>query len=79
MVDRFYASVIEPSRCPLLLCDFHTGIRAIVSKTTTTTKFETKKFDRKFNFLLWKMQITAFLVKESTHKALLSVEKKPSK
>jgi len=79
VVDRFYASVVELSQCPLLLCDFHTGIRAIASKTTTTTKFEVEKFDRKSNFLLWKMQITAFLVKESTHKALLSVEKKPSK
>ena len=55
------------------------GIRAMASKTTTTTKFEMEKFDGKFNFLLWKMRVTSLLVKEGTHKALLGIEKKPSK
>ena len=50
----------------------------MASKTTTTTKFEMKKFDE-VNFLLWKMQVTSLLVKEGTHKALLGIEKKPSK
>ena len=31
------------------------GIRVIASKTTTTTKFEAEKFNRKSNFLLKKM------------------------
>ena len=55
------------------------GIRAIASKTTTTTKFEVEKFKGKSNFLLWKMRVTPLLVKEVTHKALLGIEKKPSK
>jgi len=37
-----------------------------------------EKFDGKSNFLLWKMRLTSLLVKEGTHKALLSIEK-PSK
>ena len=45
----------------------------------TTTKIEVKKFDGKNNFLLWKMRVTTLLVKEATHKALLSAEKKLSK
>jgi len=44
-----------------------------------TTKFEVKEFDGKNNFLLWKMWVTMLLVKEDTHKALVGVEKKPSK
>ena len=48
-------------------------IRAIASKTTTTTKFEIEKFDEKSNFVLWKMQVTSLLVKEGTHKTLLGV------
>jgi len=56
------------------------GIRAMASKMTTTTKFEVEKFDGKSNFLLWKIQVTSLLlVKEGTHKALLGIEKKPSK
>jgi len=55
------------------------SIRAIASKMTTTTKFEMQIFDGKLNFFLWKMRVTALLVKEGTHKALLSVEKKPLK
>ena len=51
----------------------------MASKTTTTTKFEAEKFNRKSNFLLWKMRVTSLLVKEGTHKALLGIEKKPSK
>ena len=51
----------------------------MASKTTTTTKFEVEKFDGKSNFLLWKMRVTSLLVKEGTHKALLDIEKKPSK
>jgi len=54
-------------------------IRAMASKTTTTTKFEVEKFDGKSNFLLWKMRVTSLLVKEGIHKALLGIEKKPSK
>ena len=46
---------------------------------TTTTKFKMEKFDRKSNFLLWKIRATSLLVKEGTHKALLAIEKKPSK
>ena len=42
------------------------GVRAMASKTTTTTKFEVEKFDRKSNFLLWKMQVTLLLMKEGT-------------
>ena len=51
----------------------------MASKTTTTTKFEVEKFDEKFNFLLWKMRVTLLLMKEGTQKALLGIEKKPSK
>ena len=51
----------------------------MASKTTTTTKFKVEKFDGKSNFLLWKMRVTLLLVKEGTHKALLGIEKKPSK
>ena len=42
-------------------------------------KFEVEKFNRKSNFLLWKMRVTSLLVKEGTHKALLGIETKPSK
>ena len=45
----------------------------------TTTKFEKEKLDGKNNFMLWKMHITVFLMKEDTHKALLDAEKKSSK
>ena len=55
------------------------GIRAMASKTITTTKFEVEKFNVKSNFLLWKMRVTSLLVKEGTHKALFGIEKKPSK
>ena len=51
----------------------------MASKTTTITKFEVEKFDRKSNFLLWNMRIISLLVKEGTHKALLGIEKRPSK
>ena len=51
----------------------------MASKMTMTTKFEVEKFDGKFNFLLWKMRVTSLLVKESAHKALLGIEKKPLK
>jgi len=44
-----------------------------------TTKFEVEKFDRKSNFVLWKMRVTLMLVKEGTYEVLLSIEKKPSK
>ena len=54
-------------------------IRAMVSKTTITTKFDVEKFDGKSNFLLWKMRVTSLLLKEGTHKVLLGIEKKPSK
>ena len=47
--------------------------------TTTTTKFEVEKFDRKSNFLLWKMRVTSLLMKEGTHKALLGSAKNPLK
>ena len=47
----------------------------MASKTTTTTKLEVEKY----NFLLWKMRVTSLIVKEATHKALLNIEKKPSK
>ena len=46
---------------------------------TATTKFEVEKFDGKSNFLLWKMRVTALLVKEGVYKALEGKEKKPSK
>jgi len=52
------------------------GFRVIASKTT---KFEVEKFDGKSNVLLWNMRATSLLVKEGTHKALLGIEKKPSK
>ena len=55
------------------------GIRAMASKMTTTFMFEMEKFDEKSNILLLKMRVTSFLVKEDTHKALLGIEKKPSK
>ena len=55
------------------------GIRAMTSKTTTTTKFEVEKFDGKSNILLWKMRVISLLVKEGTHKAPLNIEKKSSK
>ena len=51
----------------------------MASKTTTTTKFEMEIFNGKSNFLLWKMRVTSLLVKEGTHKILLSIEKKSSK
>ena len=51
----------------------------MASKTTTMTKFEVEKFNGKSNFLLWKMRVTSLLMKEGTHKALLGIEKKPSK
>ena len=51
----------------------------MASKTTTTTKFEVEKFDRKSKFLLWKMRVTSLLVKKGTHKALLGIKKKPLK
>ena len=51
----------------------------MANKITMTTKFEIEKFDEKSNFLLWKIRVTSLLVKESTHKALLGIEKKPSK
>jgi len=51
----------------------------MASKMTTTIKFEMEKFDRKSNFLLWKMRVTSLLVKEGTYKALLGIEKKSSK
>jgi len=44
-----------------------------------TTKFKVEKFDRKSNFLLRKMRVTLLLVKEDTQKAILDIEKKPSK
>jgi len=50
----------------------------MASKMITTTKLEVEKFNGKFNFLLWKIQVT-LLVKEGTHKALLGIEKKSSK
>jgi len=55
------------------------GIRAMASKTTMTTKFEVEKFNGKSNFLLLKMRVTSSLMKEGTHKSLLGIEKKPSK
>ena len=48
-------------------------------KTITTSKFEVEKFVGKSNFLLWKMRVTSLFMKEGTHKALLGIEKKPSK
>ena len=51
----------------------------MASKTTTTTKFEVEKFDEKSNFLLWKIRVTSLLMKEGIYKALLGIEKKPSK
>ena len=50
----------------------------MASKMTTTTKLEVEKFDGKSNFLLGKMRVTS-LLKEGIHKALLGIEKKPSK
>ena len=52
------------------------GIRATARKTITTIKFEVEKFDEKSNSLLWKMRVISSLMKEGTHKALLSIEKK---
>jgi len=54
-------------------------IRVMVSKMIKTIKFEVEKFNGKSNFLLWKMKVTSLLVKEGTHKALLGINKKPSK
>jgi len=51
----------------------------MANKMTMTTKFEVEKFDGKSSFLLWKMRVTSLLMKEGTHKALLGIEKKPSK
>jgi len=51
----------------------------MTSKTTTATKFEVEKFDEISNVLLWKMRVTVLLMKKGTHKALLGIEKKPSK
>jgi len=51
----------------------------MASKTTTTTKFEVEKFDRKSSFRLSKMRATSLLVKEGTHKTILGIEKKSSK
>ena len=51
----------------------------MTSKTTTITKFEVMKFDGKSNFLLWKMRVTSLLMKKSTHKTLVGIEKKPLK
>ena len=48
-------------------------------KATTTTKFEGEQFNRKSNFLLSKMRVMLLLVKKSTHKTLLGIEKKPLK
>ena len=48
-------------------------------KTTTIIKFEVEKFDGKSNFLLQKMRVISFLVKEGAHKAMLGIEKKTSK
>jgi len=50
-----------------------------MASKTTTLKFKVEKFDGKNNFLLWKMWVKAWFVKEGTHKALLGVEKKSSK
>ena len=50
-----------------------------MASKTTTMKFEVEKFDGNNSFLLWKIRVTMLLVKERTHKALLSAEKKPSK
>lgn len=47
----------------------------MVSKTATT-KFDMEKFDRKSNFLLWKMRITLLLVKKGVYKLLYGKEKK---
>ena len=55
------------------------GIVEMASKITTTIKLEVGKFDWKSNFLLLKMRVTMLLMKEGTHKALLSIEKKSSK
>jgi len=90
VIDRFYASIVES--LGVLSCyagHFTTsgitasvseiGVRETVSKTTTTTKYEVEKFDGNSNFLLWKMRVMSLLVKEGTHKASLSIEKKPSK
>ena len=49
------------------------GTKAVANKTTTT-KFEVEKFDRKNNFLLWR--VTTLLVMEGTHKVLIDAEKK---
>ena len=42
------------------------------------TKFEVEKFDGRSNFLLWKMRVTALLVKEGVYRALEGEKKKPS-
>ena len=42
-------------------------------------KFEMEKLDGKKNFLLWKMRVTALLVKDGTHNAFLGAEKKSFK
>ena len=58
--------------------DFTTiGIRAMMSKSAVT-KFEVEKFDGKSNFLLWKLRVTALLVKEGVYKALEGEKKKSS-
>ena len=66
---------------PLLLFGgvFHNNWYIVMASKTTTTKFEVEKLNRKNNFLLWKMRVMLLLVKEGTHKTLLSTEKKPSK
>ena len=61
------------------MIDHQQLVSEIASKTTTTTKFEVEKLNRKSNILLLKMRVTPLLVKEDTHKALLGIEKKPSK
>jgi len=82
-VQDILFSMVDCSGLPQLLLLFGgdittISIRVMASKTITT-KFEVEKFDEKNNFLLWRMWVTTLLVKESTHKSLLGVEKKPSK
>ena len=54
-------------------------IRAMASKTTTTNPVQGREIRREVQLLLWKMRATSLLVKEGAYKALLSIEKKPSK
>ena len=53
------------------------GIRAMASKTPTTTKFDVQKFDGKSTCVEDTSNVA--VREEGTHKVLLGIDKKPSK